>query len=47
MPSAADSTVPSVKVIFWVALAVLKQYQGSPLAQARQLPHTARQLSTT
>ena len=30
MPSAGDSTVPSVSVIFCVALWVLKQYHGSP-----------------
>ena len=32
MPSAGDSSVPSSSVIFWVALWVLKQYQGSPAA---------------
>ena len=47
MPSAGDSSVPSVSVIFWVALWVLKQYCGLPLAQARHWPHTARQLRMT
>ena len=47
MPSAGESSVPSSRVIFWVALKVLKQYHGSPRLQARQSPHTARQLSTT
>ena len=47
MPSAGDSTVPSVSVIFWVALWVAKQYQGSPRSQARHSPHTARQLRMT
>ena len=47
IPSAGDSSVPSSSVIFWVALWVAKQYQGSPRSQARQLPHTARQLRTT
>ena len=47
MPSAGDSSVPSSRVIFWVALKVLKQYHGSPRVQARQVPQTARQLSTT
>ncbi len=47
MPSAGDSSVPSVSVIRCVALWVLKQYQGLPFRQARQLPHTARQFSTT
>ena len=31
MPSAGVSSVPSVSVIFWVALWVAKQYQGLPL----------------
>jgi len=44
MPRAGKSSVPSVRVIFWVAVAVSKQYQGLPLAQARQDPQTARQL---
>ena len=44
MPSAGDSTVPSVSVIFWAALNVEKQYHGLPFRQLRQLPHTARQL---
>ena len=47
MPSAGDSSVPSVSVIFWVALWVAKQYQGLPLRQARHWPHTARQLRMT
>ena len=47
MPSAAVSSVPSSRVIRWVALWVAKQYHGSPRRQARQLPHTARQLRTT
>ena len=47
MPSAGDSSVPSVSVIFCVALYVAKQYCGLPLRQLRQLPHTARQLRTT
>lgn len=47
IPSAGDSGVPSSRVIDWVALCVLKQYQGRPRLQARQVPHTARQLRTT
>ena len=47
MPRAGDSSVPSSRVIFWVALKVAKQYHGSPRSQARQLPQTARQFSTT
>ncbi len=47
MPSAGDSSVPSSRVIFWVALKVLKQYFGSPLAQARHWPQTARQFRMT
>src|SRR5689334_24366705 len=47
MPSAGLSSVPSVRVIFWVALWVLKQYQGLPFIQDRQVPQTARQFSTT
>ena len=47
MPSAADSTVPSVKVIFCVALKVEKQYCGRPRRQLRHVPHTARQLRMT
>ena len=35
MPSAADSSVPSSRVIFCLALSVLKQYHGLPLAHAR------------
>ena len=34
-------------VIFWVALCVVKQYQGRPRRQERHSPHTARQLRTT
>ncbi len=47
MPSAGESSVPSSRVIFCLALWVLKQYHGLPLLQARQLRQTARQLSTT
>ena len=47
MPRAGDSTVPSSRVIFWVALWVLKQYHGRPLLQARHRPQTARQLRMT
>ena len=47
MPSAGVSSVPSASVIFCVALWVAKQYHGSPRLQARQLPHTARQLRIT
>src|SRR6185503_16883194 len=47
MPRAGDAVVPSVRVIFWAALYVLKQYQGRPRLQARHSPQTARQLSTT
>jgi hypothetical protein len=47
IPSAGDSTVPSVSVIFCVALKVEKQYHGRPRRQLRHVPHTARQLSTT
>ena len=47
MPSAGDRTVPSVSVIFCVALWVAKQYHGSPRRQARQSPQTARQLRIT
>ncbi len=47
MPSAGDSVVPSVSVIFCVALWVAKQRWGRPLRQARHSPHTARQLRTT
>src|SRR5699024_1589503 len=46
IPSAGDSSVPSVSVIFCEALWVAKQYHGSPRSQARQSPHTARQFST-
>ncbi len=47
MPRAAESGVPSSRVIFWVALWVSKQYQGRPRRHDRHSPHTARQLSTT
>src|SRR5690606_3708441 len=47
MPSAGLSSVPSVRVIFCVALNVSKQYCGRPRLQARHWPHTARQFSTT
>ena len=47
MPSAADSGVPSARVIFWVALWVAKQYHGRPRRHDRHSPQTARQLSTT
>ena len=47
MPRAGESSVPSSRVIFWVALAVLKQYCGWPLAQARHWPQTARQFRIT
>ena len=47
MPRAGDSSVPSSRVIFCVALNVAKQYQGRPRRQARQLPQTARQLRIT
>ena len=47
MPRAGDSTVPSARVIFWVALWVLKQYHGRPRLHARQRPQTARQLRMT
>ena len=47
MPSAGDSSVPSVSVIFCVALWVAKQYQGRPRLQARHWPHTARQFRIT
>ncbi len=47
MPSAGDSSVPSVSVIFWDALNVLKQYHGRPRRHDRHEPHTARQLRIT
>lgn len=47
MPRAGESGVPSSRVMGWVALCVAKQYQGRPRRQARQVPHTARQLRTT
>src|SRR5829696_329987 len=47
MPSAGDSSVPSVRVIFCAALWVLKQYCSSPLRQARHCPQTARQFRIT
>ncbi len=47
IPSAGDRTVPSARVIFWMALWVLKQYQGRPRLQARHSPQTARQFRMT
>ena len=47
MPSAGLRAVPSSSAIFCVALWVEKQYCGRPRRQDRQLPHTARQFSTT
>jgi hypothetical protein len=47
IPSAADSSVPSLKVIFCVALWVAKQYHGRPRRQARHWPQTARQFRIT
>ena len=47
MPSAGTAPGRRSRVIFWVALWVSKQYQGRPRRQARQLPHTARQLRMT
>ncbi len=47
IPSAGDSSVPSVSVIFWDALNVLKQYHGRPRRHDRHEPHTARQLRIT
>src|SRR4029078_1830752 len=47
MPSAGDNTVPSVSVIFCVALNVLKQIHGLPRRQLRHVPQTARQLRIT
>ena len=47
IPSAGASTVPSARVIFWVALWVAKQYCGLPRRHDRHWPHTARQLRTT
>ena len=47
MPRAGDSSVPSSRVIFWVALKVSKQYHGRPRLQARQVPQTARQFKIT
>ena len=47
MPSAGDSSVPSSRVIFWLALKVAKQYHGRPRLQARQVPQTARQFKIT
>ena len=46
MPSAGESGWPS-RVIFCVALKVLKQYQGRPRRHDRHEPHTARQFRTT
>jgi hypothetical protein len=47
MPMAADSGVPSSRVIFWLALRLSKQYQGRPRRQERHCPHGARQARTT
>ena len=47
IPSAGDRTVPFARVIFCVALCVLKQYQGRPRRQARHSPQTARQFRMT
>ena len=47
MPRAGDSSVPSARVIFCVALWVAKHRWGRPLRHARHWPHTARQLRTT
>lgn len=47
MPRAGDNSVPSVRVIFCVALWVSKQYWGFPLRQDRHWPQTARQLRIT
>src|SRR6478609_8717874 len=47
IPSAGESSVPSSRVIFWVALNVAKQYHGRPRLQALQVPQTARQFRMT
>ncbi len=47
MPSALLSGVPSSSVMGCAALRESKQYQGRPRRQERQLPHGARQASTT
>ena len=47
MPSAGESSVPSSRVIFWVALWVSKQYWGLPFMQARHWPQIARQFRIT
>ena len=47
MPRAGESSRPDSRVIFCAALWVAKQYHGSPRRQARQCPHTARQLRIT
>ena len=47
MPRAGESTVPSTRVIFWVALWVAKQYCGRPRRHDRHSPQTARQFRTT
>lgn len=47
MPSAGESGVPSVSVIFCAALWVAKQYHGRPRRHARHCPHTARQFRIT
>ncbi len=51
IPRAGESSVPasgpSARVIFCLALWVLKQYSSCPRLHARHSPQTARQLSTT
>ncbi len=46
MPRAGLSGVPS-RVIFWVALALSKQYHGRPRRHDRHVPQGARQAMTT
>src|SRR5665811_99735 len=41
IPNAGESSVPSVKVIFCLALWVLKQYCGLPLARPALTAHSA------
>ena len=47
MPSAGERGVPSVSVIFCVALCVEKHSHGRPRRHARHWPQTARQLRMT
>src|ERR1035438_9035706 len=47
IPRAGDRAVPSARVIFCLALWVLKQYLGRPRLQARHSPQTARQFRMT